>query len=203
MAYPGRVLVALALAALALQVSPVTVNADDDPAPERLLPVAVEDGERQLAALEDECDGAPRTFRLTPPRETVVDLVGRDLDGNPAGVPPRIELYAEGRSGASGRHGIARILRYDTTCARPRILFSYSSTAPKPRAPRGYEVGAFSVLLKNYERRRAGIELRLQETLLRPGQPLIAARRERVSYWRFDRRAGRYRSYRTTVRDLR
>ena len=191
----------------------VEAQLDSDPKLERLVRVSQDDGlvyALHYAGIEDECSGGTHIFRVTPPRETLALLETREMDGNPAGVPARIEVYAEGRSGINGRHGIARIVRWDPpiagsvpdACGVRNILFSYNSTKPRPVPPRDYQVGTFGVRIRDYARSRLGLEVRLQEWLPRRGQPLVTACRMRVSFWSFDADEGDYVRYSSRIRRI-
>lgn len=196
---------ALALAALAPAVAhaigeePVTAELDGDPALERLVPEPVEDRfgfEQRRVVLEDEC--GPRAYRITPPRDTVAVLRVLEADGDDR----RPEILAEGRSGASGRAGITRVARAGAPCAPPRILFSYSSTDPRPRPPRGTYVTNYGASIRDYSSDHRGREIRLQESLARNGEPALTASRQRLSYWRHSRAGDRWVRYRSRVTRL-
>lgn len=181
----------------------VTGNLDADPALERLVPQPVEDSfgfERRRVVLEDACEGGTHRIRISPVHDTVGVLKIVQADG--VGRP---EILVEGRSGASGRAGITRVLRYQAAadaCGRRRVLFSYSSTSPRPRPPSGTYVANYGVRLRNFNSRHRGREVRLQESLARNSQPPIAARRQRVSYWRYSPSGDRWVRYRTRVTRL-
>lgn len=164
----------LALAA-ALITSPVSVNVDVDPERERLVPEIVEDVhgfEQRRVVLEDGCG----RFRLLPPHDTIAVMTARELDD----VTDTREILVEGRSGAAGRAGTTRVLRF--AGCRIRTLFAYDSARPRHRAPRGWYVAAYGL------RARRGT-LRLDEYLARNSEPAIAASRRRISVWRYgDRR---------------
>jgi len=196
---------ALAIAALAPAVAqaiveePVTAELDGDPALERLVPAPVEDRfgfQQRRVVLEDDC--GPRAYGITPPRDTVEVLRVLEADGDDR----RPEILAEGRSGASGRAGITRLARAGAPCAPPRILFSYSSTQPRPRPPRGFYVTNYGVSVRDYSSDHRGREIRLQEALVRRGDPPLAASRQRLSYWRHVRSGDRWVRYRSRVTRL-
>jgi hypothetical protein len=186
-------------AAQAMVTDPVPAELDGDPALERLVPEAVEDRfgfEQRRVVLEDDC--GPRAYRILPPRDTVEVLRVVEADGRTR----RPEVLAEGRSGAAGRAGITRIARAGSPCAPPRILFSYSSTDPRPRPPRGTYVSNYGLTLRDYSADHRGREVRLQESLARAGDPPPAAARQRLSYWRYSRAGDRWVRYRSRVTRL-
>jgi hypothetical protein len=199
-------LAALLLAALAPQAAramveePLSAELDGDPALERLVPEPVEDRfgyEQRRVILEDDC--GPRTYRLLPPRDTVADMRVLEADADDS----RPEILLEGRSGVSGRAGITRVARAGAPCAPPRILFSYSSTAPRPAPPRGTYVTNYGVTLRDYTPDHRGREIRLREFLVRNDRPPLAANRQRLSYWRYSRAGDRWVRYRSRVTRLR
>ena len=169
------------------------VQLDDDATAERLTVEfdTLRYGYRvERPILQDDC----RTYRLAPYHDTYALLEARELDG----VAERPEILLEGRSGAAGRAGITKVLRHGAvagTCAAPRTLFSYSSRTPSPRPPRGFYVASYGVTV------RKDRSLRLFEALARNSEPAIAARRQRVSVWRYSAAKDRFtrRSSRTTT----
>jgi hypothetical protein len=178
---------------------PVTANLDADPALERLVPEPVEDRfgfVQRRVLLEDDC--GPRSYRLMGPHDTIETLRVLEADGDDG----RPEVLVEGRSGASGRAGTTRIARAGAPCAPPRILFSYSSLDPRPKPPRGTYVTGYGVSVRDYSSDHRGREIRLQESLVRNGEPPLAASRRRLSYWRYSRAGDRWVRYRSRVTRL-
>jgi hypothetical protein len=195
----GLAALAPAGAAQAMVTDPVSAELDGDPALERLVPEVLRDEfgyEQRHVVLEDEC--GPRAYRILPPRDAVEVLRVLEADGRTG----RPEVLAEGRSGASGRAGITRIARAGSPCAPPRILFSYSSTDPRPRPPRGTYVTNYGLTLRDYSADHRGREVRLQESLARTGDPPLAATRQRLSYWRYSSAGDRWLRYRVRVTRL-
>jgi hypothetical protein len=186
---------ALALAALAPAAAQAMV---EEPVTANLEPVEDRFGYPQRrVVLEDDC--GPRSYRVLPPRDTVEVLRVLEADGR----RDRPEVLAEGRSGAAGRAGITRIARAGPPCAPPRILFSYSSTDPRPRPPRGTYVTNYGLTLRDYTPDHRGREIRLREFLVRNDRPPLAANRQRLSYWRYSRAGDRWVRYRSAVSRLR
>ena len=208
MRLPLAALAALALLApadaQAIVEDPVTANLDADPVLERLMTEPVPDAygfERHRVVLEDDCAGRTHRVHLSPAHDTIGVLKVVQADGD----PERPEILVEGRSGASGRAGITRVLRYQAAageCGRRRVLFSYSSTSPRPRPPRGTYVANYGVALRDFSARHRGREVRLQESLARDSRPAITARRQRVSHWRYSPGRERWVRYRSRVTRL-
>jgi hypothetical protein len=180
------VLAALAaVPALAQETEPprsIDVQLDDDAPLESLGEELVRDrygyAQRRPFVADDCEDGVGHRWFLGPRRDSVAVLEARELDG----VAERREILVEGRSGAAGRAGYTKVWRHNSVagvCAAPRALFSYVSGAPSPRPPRGYYVANYGVTV------RRDRSLRLFESLARNSEPAIAARRQRVSVWRY------------------
>lgn len=168
----------------------VTANLDSDAHRERVASVEVRDEfdyVQHRIVLEDDC----RNFALSRAYDQVARLRAAEIDD----VTARREVHFELRSGAAGRAGLTRVVRLDRApdgCSRPRVLWTYSSTRPVPGPPRGYYVANYGATVRRGR-------IRLHEYLARNDQPPIAARRERISTWRYDRARGRFtrRSVRT------
>jgi hypothetical protein len=192
-------LAALAFAAAALARPPrtQTLNLDRDPEPEQLVVRDIVSGDppyqltQQTAVVQDTCNGQPAAFDLmAKPEDAVVTLKARELDGR---ITPQKEIFLEALSGASGRVGVERVLRYDA-CSAPRVLFSYDpSHARKP--PRGYAVSTFAVTFRNRTRRYSGLELRLDEGLAGRRDALCCPSRRRVTLFGYSAGRDRYVAY--------
>lgn len=155
----------------ALITSPVTVNVDVDAEKERLVPQVVKDEygfEQRRVVLEDAC----RSFRILPVHDTIAVMEAREVDD----FTDTREIVVEGRSGASGRAGDTRVLRF--AGCRVRTLFAYRSNRPRYRAPKGWYVATYGVRI-----RRGRITL--DEYLARDDEPAVTASRRRTSSWRY------------------
>jgi hypothetical protein len=173
---------AAALAASGPIEEPLTTNADADEALEQLVPDPVKDEfgfEQRRVVLEDDCG----SFVLLPVHDTIASMSAREIDG----ATKQREILVEGRSGASSRAGMTRVLRF-TDC-KVRALFAYDSNKPRYKAPRGWYVAAYGV------RVRRG-RLTLDEYLARDDKPAVTASRRRTSVWRY----AKTRFVRTSVR---
>jgi hypothetical protein len=192
-------LAALALAASALARPPrtQTLNLDRDPEPEQLVVRDIVSGDppyqltQETAVVQDTCNGQPAAFDLTSaPEDAVVNLKARELDG---GITPQKEIWVEALSGAGGRVGVDRVLRYDA-CAAPRVLFSYDPRhARKP--PRGYAVSSWAISFRDRTRRYSGKEIRLDESLAGRRDPLCCASRRRTTLFGYNAGRDRYVAY--------
>lgn len=194
-----------------------TVNLDSDPEPERIVPRPLCEasdgtvslpapicGEDQLARrrieVEDTCNGAPYTRVISSVQDDVYRLGVTEADGS----SERPEIFFDLRSGATGRGGDVRVVRYgkagDQGCPEPRVLFRFPSKRTLGRIPRGAagRVG-FGVTLHDYTRRYRGKELRVTETYVDRDDPFCCPTFKRVTRFRFDRRRDLYVRYRTKV----
>ena len=116
------------------------------------------------------------------------------------------EVFVDLRSGASGRAGEARLVawRRRGACSAPRRLFGYD-TERSSRPPRGALRGAssFAARVTNADRRFRGREVVLDEFFITRGGAGCCPSFRKRRYLRYDRRADRYRQYRTRVTRLR
>ena len=121
----------------------------------------------------------------------------RDLDG----VTKRPEILIDARNGAAGHAGIVKVVRYTGRgCASPRTLFRYATDRPQLAPPAGYGITQFWVNVRNYERRFAGLELRLSEYYVDGDDSLCCPSAVRRTFFRYSRCRGAYVAYRTFVR---
>jgi hypothetical protein len=209
---------ALALASLAIgdEASPVSANLDADPELERVVPQQLcesSDGKRRLAqppcaddeyprrrvVIEDMCDGLPYTRDIS----SVQDTVDRVRVINADGATQRPEIFLDSRSGATGRGGDVRVVRYDPvegSCREPHRLFRYPTRAtlgPIPRGAAGRD--SFSPFLGNFSKRYNGREIRMIETYVDRDDAFCCPSFRRVTYFRFRPGPDRYVRYRTRV----
>jgi hypothetical protein len=193
------------------------VNLDSDPEPERIVPrqlCEAPDGTVSLPApvcledqfvqrrieIEDTCNGAPSTRVISSAQDDVYRLGVTEADGS----SDRPEIFFDLRSGATGRAGDIRVVRYgkagDQGCPEPRALFRFPSRRTLGRIPRGAAGrDSFDVALHDYTRRYRGKELRVTETYVDRDDPFCCPTFKRVTRFRFDRRRDLYVRYRTKV----
>ena len=187
---------------------PVEVQLDGDAHLERLVPERVRDSvgfEQRRIVLEDDCgpEGAGRRIRLSSLHDrAVATLVEADRE-------PRTEIEVHASSGASGRVGQVKVVRLGAPrpgaalrCEALHTLFSYFSTRPRYRPPRGWYVNGFGIRLAEYARRYRGKEIRLDESLGDRDDPGCCPSRRRISHFRLGR-GDRYVRYRTRTIPLR
>jgi hypothetical protein len=150
--------------------------------------------------IEDTCNGKPYTRDISSVQDTVDRLRVIDADG----ATQRPEIFFDTRSGATGRGGDARVVRYDPddsgSCWKPHRLFRYPTRATLGRIPRGAEgrVG-FSPFLGNFRNRYGGREVRMIETYVDRDDAFCCPSFRRVSYFRYRSGPDRYVRYRTRV----
>ena len=216
---------ALTLAAVALAGAddgdrPRRANLDSDPELERVLPQQVceaTDGSIHLPqpscagdqfsrlriVIEDVCAGEPHLRTISTIQDYVDDLRVTELDGR----ADRPEIFFTIRSGATGRGGEMRVVRYGEsggTCPGVHGLFRFPTKSTLGRIPRG-AVGRVNFYAFPYELRKRfpGKELRLVETYVDRNDSFCCPSFRRVTLFRFDRDRDRYVRYRTRVRRIR
>jgi hypothetical protein len=199
---------------------PVTANLDNDPELERVVPQdvcqtlkgnlraappACTENEflRHRIAIEDSCSGGqPLQTSISGVQDTVDRLRVTEADGK----TKRPEIFFDMRSGATGRGGEIRLVRYSPPAriachgARVHRLFRYPSRATLGRIPRG-AVGhdSFSALLGDYEKRYAGKEIRVIETYVDHDDAFCCPSFRRITNFRFSRARDEYVRYRSRV----
>jgi hypothetical protein len=198
------------------EAGPLSVNLDGDPTLERVVgqqlcessdgslglpqPSCPEDQFlRRRVVIEDTCDGKPYTRDISSVQDTVDRLRVINADG----ATRRPEIFFDMRSGATGRGGDVRLVRYDPTdgsCWQPHRLFRYPTRATLGRIPRGAEgrIG-FSPFLGNFSKRFGGREIRMIETYVDRDDAFCCPSFRRVTYFRFRFGTDRYVRYRTRV----
>jgi len=200
---------------------PISANLDNDPQLERLVPEEVCEsiktgsdrptpppcGETEFSrhriVVQDTCPGdQPRRITLSSVQDTVDRLRVVEADGK----TKRPEIFFDMRSGATGRGGEIRVVRYSPPAGiachggKARRLFRYPSHATLGRIPRGAAGhDSFSAFLGNYERRFAGKEIRVIETYVDRDDAFCCPSFRRVTYFRFSRARDEYTRYRTRV----
>jgi hypothetical protein len=173
------------------QVKAVRIPSPMDPNDDDLAQVAVD--------VFDNCPGGQTDQRIAGPEEALVALRLVDADTRPGK-----EALIDMRAGASGRHGLLRLVSLrqgaaGAACQVPHNDFSYLSTRPT-RHPRG--AGAltdFEIAVKDFSRRYKGKEVRLQEGWAKPTDALCCPSFEKTSFYRYDRRKDRYLRYAAKV----
>jgi hypothetical protein len=188
----------------------VSGDLDGDGAAEQARTVKVPDsaypGDDSFARTEvhvsDTCATGTTDARVAGPQESLAFLKLPDADTRPGR-----ELYAELRSGASGRAGEAHLVAWRPSstgaCGEPHDLFAYRSSR-YTRRPRGtVTMSTFAVVVKEIERRFRGREVRLTEGFVRRGDAFCCPSVRKTSYLRYDAARDRYVRYRTRVRRLR
>src|SRR5262249_55578897 len=114
------------------------------------------------------------------------------------------EIFFDMRSGASGRVGDTRLVRWgdssDAACPKPRTLFRYPSNRTRRHVPRGAAYhDSYSVRIREASKRYAGKEIRLIETYLDRNAPCGRASFKRTSYFGYSAGKDTYVRYRTRV----
>jgi hypothetical protein len=186
----------------------VSGNLDSDPAVEQLtavrIPSSVDPGDDDLAQVAvdvlDTCPGGQTDQRVAGPEEALVTLRLVDADTR-LGKEALIDM----RAGASGRHGLLRLVSLRPgpaggPCELPHNDFSYLSTRPT-RHPRGANaLTDFEIAVKDFSRRYRGKEVRLLEGWAKPTDALCCPSFEKTSLYRYDRKTDRYVRYSAKVK---
>lgn len=183
---------------------------DADGAPEQAHTVRVPDpaypGDDTFARTQvnasDSCAAGTTDVRIAGPQDSLAFLKLYEADSRPGR-----EVYAELRSGASGRAGEAHLVAWRPDpaggCGIPRDLFAYRSDR-YTRRPRGtVTASTFSVLVKDIERRFRGKELRLTEGFVTRSDAFCCPSVRKSTYFRYDAARDRHVRYRTCLRRLR
>jgi hypothetical protein len=197
------------------EAGPLSANLDADPALERVVgqqlcqssdgslhlptPSCAEDQFlRHKVVIEDMCNGMPYSRDISSVQDTVDRLRVTNADGS----TQRPEIFLDMRSGATGRGGDVRVVRYDPngSCWKPHRLFRYPSSATLGPIPRGADgrVG-FSPFLGNFSKRYGGREVRMIETYVDRDDAFCCPSFRRVTYFRYSGFRDRYIRYRTRV----
>jgi hypothetical protein len=202
------------------EAGPVSANLDSDTDLERVVPVQIcesFDGTRRVPppacgdqefprhriVIEDTCNGTPYTRDISSVQDTTYRLRVINADG----ATQRPEIFFDMRSGATGRGGEIRILRYDPVaggCWKPHRLFRYparDTLGPIPGGAAGRD--SFSAFLGNFSQRFKGREVRMIETYVDRNDAFCCPSFRRVTYFRYRSGPDRYVRYATRVRRLR
>ena len=196
-----------------------TANLDADPALEQVIPQEVctsfmtdagaatcspDQYPQHRIVIADTCNDAPYAVVVSSVQDTVDRLVIANLDG----LISRPEVFFDMRSGASGRVGDTRIVRWDDpasagACPRVRTLFRYPSRRTRGRIPRGARYrDSYSVHLGEFTKRYPGKEVRLIETYVDRNDPFCCPSFRRTSYFGYSGGKDAYERYRTRVKRI-
>jgi hypothetical protein len=153
--------------------------------------------------IQDTCVGEPYTRAASSVQDWVDRLRVVETDG----ATSRPEIFFDLRSGATGRGGDVRVVRYGDRKggARPKThtLFHYPTTktlGPIPRGAAGRD--SFSAFVRDYRKQSRGKEIRLVETYVDRDDAFCCPSFRRVTYFRFARNPDTYVRYRTRVRRI-
>jgi hypothetical protein len=133
-------------------------------------------------------------------QDFVTRLDVREVDGTTSAP----EIFFDARSGATGRAGEARIVRYGGTgCGMARVLFRYPTNQTIGRRPRGALArNSFSVRVVEHSKRFRGKEVRLTETYVDRDDAFCCPSFRRITFFRYSRSGDRYVPYTTSVRRI-
>jgi hypothetical protein len=194
-----------------------TVNLDADPALEQVIPQEVctslaggaatsactpDQYTQRRVVIEDTCKGGPYALAVSSVQDTVDRLMVANLDG----LTPRPEIFFDMRSGASGRVGDTRVVRWDDGpaggCPQARTLFRYSKKT-RGKVPRGAAYrDNYSVALRELSKRYAGKEIRLLESYVDRNDPFCCPSFKRTSFFGYSGGKDSYERYRTRVKRI-
>jgi hypothetical protein len=207
------------IAAGAGAITPKVVNLDGDPALEQVIPQEVctsltssvvasactpDQYPQRRVLIEDTCNNAPRAVVVSSVQDTVDRLVIANLDG----LTARPEIYFDMRSGASGRVGDTRILRWDDpatagACEQVRTLFRYPSRKTRGKVPRGARYrDNYGVRVKEFSKRYPGKEIKLSETYVDRNDAFCCPSFQRTSYFGYSGGKDAYERYSTRVKRI-
>jgi hypothetical protein len=151
----------------------------------------------------DTCNGAPHPVVVSSVQDTVDSLRVANFDGR----KDRPEIFYDMRSGASGRVGETRVLRWQNAsagaCPAARTLFLYPSRKTRGRVPRGARYhDNYSARLNDFSKRYRGEEIRLTETYVDRNDPFCCPSFKRTTYFRYSAARDAYRRYATQVKRI-
>jgi hypothetical protein len=206
--------------ALALGITTTrTANLDSDPPLEQVVPQEVctslagparasSCGADQFAqhrvVVADTCNGVPYAVVASSVQDAVDRLKIEDIDGR----RDRPEIFFDMRSGASGRVGEVRVVRWEDrpgACPAVHDLFRYpahrtSGAIPRRRGAR-FRV-AFSPTLHDFSNRYRGKELLMRETYADRNDAFCCPSFARTTYFRYSPAKDAYVRYRTRVKRI-
>jgi hypothetical protein len=163
-----------------------------DPADDALAQTAVD--------VIDNCGGTEIKTRVAGPQEALVALKLVDADTHPGK-----DVFADLRSGASGRVGEIRLVSWRPTsgapnCAAAHDLFKYRSNHPTHRPANTVAMSDFVVAIKDFTRRFRGNELRLSEGWATRTDALCCPTYEKLSFYRYVKARDRFIRYHTELK---
>jgi hypothetical protein len=196
---------------------PRVSNLDADPALEEVIPqevcTVITAGVRASACgpdqypqrrivIADSCNNAPYAVVASSVQDTVDRLQVKNFDS----LTDRPEIFFDMRSGASGRVGDTRLLRWNEgapgACPRVRTLFRYAGRT-RGKIPRGARYrDNYSVRLRELSKRFAGQEIRLSESYVDRDDPFCCPSFRRTSYFGYNAGRDKYVRYRTGVKRI-
>jgi hypothetical protein len=214
-------LVLLAMPALAggkPVTEPRTANLDDDPALEQVIPqevclppgaivvppCALDQFPQRQVVIADSCGGLPYSRVVSSQQEAVIKLVISNIED----ITPRPEVFFDLRSGAGGRFGEIRVVRWQDAqpgaCQEPRTLFRYPSKYTRGRVPRKAKaLSGFDATLRNASKKYAGREIRLREVYVDRNDGLCCPSYQRITYFGYNAGMDLYVKFKTTVKKIR
>jgi hypothetical protein len=211
---------ALISPAVGREAKPLSANLDAGPAREDIVPQKVcrtsagdihlpqptcsaDEFPQRRVVIEDVCEGNPRTSVISSVQDTVDQLKVVNADA----TTQRPEVFLEARSGATGRGGDIRVVRYDpvkgSPCSAPRRLFRYPTRAtlgPIPRGAAGRD--SFGASVGNFSKRYKGREIRMNETYVDSDDPFCCPSFRRITFFRFKASQDRFVRYQTRVKRI-
>jgi hypothetical protein len=199
---------------------PVNANLDAGPVREHVVPQRVcrtaagdihlpqptcsaDEFPQRRVAIEDVCEGKAYISVISSVQDTVDRL--KVVNADPTTQRP--EVFFEARSGATGRGGDVRVVRYDpiegSPCSKPRRLFRYPTRATLGTVPRGAaERDSFGALIGEFSKRYKGREIRMNETYVDRDDAFCCPSFRRITFFRYESGQDRYVRYQTRVKRI-
>jgi hypothetical protein len=193
------------------------LNLDSDPALEQVIPQEVctvltartrasscgpDQYPQRRILIADSCNNAPYAVVASSVQDTVDRLEVRNFDS----LTDRPEIFFDMRSGASGRVGDTRLLRWNDAapggCPRVRTLFRYAGRT-RGKIPRGARYrDNYSARLRDVSKRFAGREIRLTEWYVDRDDAFCCPSFRRTTYFGYNAGRDKYVRYRTGVKRI-
>ncbi len=186
---------------------PLVANLDGEGGDEQLVIRVQRDStgfrQRKIELRADCADGSKFVAEVLRAHDSISELRTVEADG----LATQPEVRMEGRSGASGRASLTKLIRYDPPldgagCGEVRTLFRFDTSRPRPKPPRRYDTGTSYVRIRDYEPSRPGREIRLVESLLGPRTPGCCPRFQRISLWVYSDNQDKYLRLRSKIRRI-
>jgi hypothetical protein len=212
--------VALISVAGGREAKPVSANLDAGPVREQVVPERVcrtpagdihlpqptcsgDEFPQRRVVIQDVCEGKPYTSVISSVQDTVDRL--KVVNADPTTKRP--EVFFEARSGATGRGGDVRVVRYDpvkgSPCSAPRRLFRYPTRAtlgPVPRGAAGHD--GFGASIGEFSKRYKGREIRINETYVDSDDAFCCPSFRRITFFRYKSAQDRFVRYQTRVKRI-